>query len=162
MAFGNIIMFDNVYSKRRVLVTGHTGFKGSWLVTWLLKLGADVIGVSKGVPTKPAMFETLALSERIKHIEADICDIELIREIITREQPDFIFHLAAQAIVSVSYANPVETLRTNVIGTMNILEVLRSLERPCVVVLITSDKCYDNIEWLWGYRETDGLGGKDI
>lgn len=155
-------MFANVYFGRRVLVTGHTGFKGSWLTAWLLKLGAQVIGVSKNVPTQPAMFDTLALSERIKHIKADVCDLELIRGIITHEQPDFIFHLAAQAIVSVSYANPVETITTNVIGTMNILEVLRTQERPCVAVLITSDKCYDNIEWLWGYRETDGLGGKDI
>ena len=155
-------MFANVYEHKRVLVTGHTGFKGSWLVTWLLKLGAEVIGVSKDVPTQPAMFELLELAGRIKHVTADIRNLELMRNIITSERPDFIFHLAAQAIVSTSYSNPSETMTTNIVGTMNILEILRSYTHPCVVVLITSDKCYDNVEWVWGYREDDKLGGKDI
>jgi CDP-glucose 4,6-dehydratase len=155
-------MFANTYHGRRVLVTGHTGFKGSWLTTWLLKLGAEVTGVSKDVPTQPAMFEELDLARRIRHIQANICDLGAMRCLITAEQPDFIFHLAAQAIVSTSYSDPVETISTNVVGTMNILEVLRTLERPCVAVLITSDKCYDNVEWVWGYRETDRLGGKDV
>lgn len=155
-------MFENVYKGQRVLVTGHTGFKGSWLATWLLKLGAEVIGVSKDIPTQPAMFEELALAGRIKHIQADIRDLDAMREIIATEQPDFVFHLAAQAIVSTSYSYPVETMTTNVVGTMNILEALRVLERPCVAVMITSDKCYNNVEWVWGYREVDSLGGKDI
>ena len=159
---GLAMMFANTYKGRRVLVTGHTGFKGSWLTTWLLKLGAEVIGISKDIPTQPAMFEELGLAERIKHIQADIRDIDAMRDIIVAEQPDFVFHLAAQAIVSTSYSNPVETMTTNVAGTMNILEALRMLERPCVAVMITSDKCYDNVEWVWGYRETDGMGGKDI
>ena len=155
-------MFNDVYKGKRVLVTGHTGFKGSWLTTWLLKLGAEVVGVSMDVPTQPAMFEVLALAGRIRDIQADIRDLAAMRGLIVAEQPDFVFHLAAQAIVSTSYSDPVGTMTTNVVGTMNILEALRALERPCVAVLITSDKCYDNVEWVWGYRETDGLGGKDV
>lgn len=156
------MMFANIYNGRRVLVTGHTGFKGSWLTTWLLKLGAEVIGISKDVPTQPAMFEELALAGRIKHVQADIRDLDAMCNLITSEQPDFVFHLAAQAIVSTSYSKPVETMTTNVVGTMNILEALRALDRPCVAVMITSDKCYDNVEWVWGYRETDRLGGNDV
>jgi len=156
------MIFGHTYRGRRVLITGHTGFKGSWLTAWLLKLGAEVVGVSKDVPTQPAMFEALALNRRIKHVQADIRDLATMRDLMAAEKPDFVFHLAAQAIVSTAYSNPGETMTTNVIGTMNILEVLRLLERSCVAVIITSDKCYDNVEWVWGYRETDGLGGKDI
>lgn len=155
-------MFSNVFKGRRVLITGHTGFKGSWLTAWLLKLGAEVIGVSKDVPTQPAMFEVLGLAGRIKHIQADIRDLEAMRTLFADEQPDFVFHLAAQAIVSTSYSDPVGTMTTNAIGTMNVLEALRNLTHPCIAVMITSDKCYDNVEWVWGYRETDGLGGKDV
>jgi CDP-glucose 4,6-dehydratase len=155
-------MFANSYEGKRVLLTGHTGFKGSWLTSWLLKLGANVVGVSKDVPTQPSMFDELKLGSRIKHIQADVRDLPAMREIIAREQPDFLFHLAAQAIVSESYTDPVETISTNVVGTMNILEALRTSTRACVAVLITSDKCYDNVEWEWGYKETDGLGGKDV
>jgi len=156
------MIFGHTYHGRRVLVTGHTGFKGSWLTTWLLKLSAEVVGVSRDVPTQPAMFEELGLAARIKHVQADIRNLATMRDLITAEQPDFVFHLAAQSIVSTSYTDPVETISTNVVGTMNILEALRMLKRPCVAVLITSDKCYDNVEWVWGYRETDRLGGKDI
>lgn len=155
-------MFADVYKGRRVLVTGHTGFKGSWLTTWLLKLGAEVIGASKDVPTRPAIFEELKLAKRITHREMDVRDLGAMRELITSERPDFVFHLAAQAIVASSYTDPVETISTNVVGTMNVLEILRNVERPCVAVLITSDKCYENVEWAWGYRETDRLGGKDV
>ena len=118
-------MFANVYQDSRVLITGHTGFKGSWLTTWLLRLGAEVIGVSHKVTTDPAMFEVLSLEDKIKHIYQDIRDLEALREIIVQEKPDFIFHLAAQAIVSYSYENPIETMSTNIIGTMNVLESLR-------------------------------------
>ena len=155
-------MFSNIYSGKKVLITGHTGFKGSWLCMWLLKLGAEVVGVSKDVPTKPSMFEELNIAEKIKHIESDIRDLTSVSEIILIEQPDFIFHLAAQAIVSTSYTSPVDTMSTNVMGTLNILEALRTFTHECIAVLITSDKCYDNVEWVWGYRETDALGGKDI
>ncbi len=155
-------MFSNTYKGRRVLITGHTGFKGSWLTTWLLKLGAEVIGVSKDVPTQPAMFDELKLGNRVKHIQQDIRDQGAMTKIIHDAQPDFVFHLAAQAIVSTSYTDPVETITTNVLGTLNILEALRHLTRPCAAIIITSDKCYDNVEWVWGYRETDRLGGKDV
>lgn len=153
---------QRVYAGKTVLITGHTGFKGSWLTAWLLKLGARVVGLSNGIPTDPAMFEVLGLSNRIAHHVADVRDLERVRAIVAEEKPDFIVHLAAQAIVSQSYKNPVETISTNAIGTMNVLEALRGYDRPCVAVLITSDKCYDNVEWEWGYRETDRLGGRDV
>jgi CDP-glucose 4,6-dehydratase len=154
--------FNDAYRGRRVLVTGHTGFKGTWLTAWLLQLGAKVTGVSRDIPTQPSMFEILGLASQIRHFQADVRDLAGLRDLIVAEQPDFVFHLAAQAIVSKSYDDPVETMSTNVIGTMNVLEVVRTLERPCAVVLITSDKCYDNVEWVWGYRETDRLGGNDV
>jgi len=156
------MVFGDVYRGRRVLVTGDTGFKGSWLTAWLLKLGAEVVGIAKDVPTRPAMFEELGLAQRVHHHWADVRDLAALQDLIAIEQPDFVFHLAAQAIVSKSYSDPVETISTNVVGTMNVLEALRTLERRCVAVLITSDKCYDNVEWVWGYRETDRLGGKDV
>jgi len=155
-------MFSDIFKGKKVLITGHTGFKGSWLTTWLLKLGANVTGISKNIPTQPSMFEELKLADKIKHIIADIRDLKTMQEIIEREQSEYVFHLAAQAIVSTSYEDPVETMTSNVIGTMNILETLRSLDNGCIAVFITSDKSYDNVEWLWGYRETDHLGGKDI
>ncbi|OUS31463.1 CDP-glucose 4,6-dehydratase [Gammaproteobacteria bacterium 45_16_T64] len=155
-------MFGACYQNKRVLVTGHTGFKGSWLVTWLLELGAEVSGVSSGVPTTPSIFEELELEGKIEHHIADVRDVNKLREIVELFQPDFVFHLAAQAIVSVSYDNPLDTLSTNVIGTANVLEALRTLNKSCYSVFITSDKCYENVEWMWGYRETDHMGGKDI
>lgn len=154
-------MFQAAYKGQRVLVTGHTGFKGSWLTTWLLKLGAEVTGLSKDIPTSPSMFNSLGLVSRIRHIEGDVCDLAKLREVVQAVKPSFVFHLAAQAIVSTSYEDPVETFSTNTMGTLNVLEALRGTQHPCVAVMITSDKCYDNVEWVWGYRETDALGGKD-
>lgn len=154
--------FGDFYAGRRVLVTGHTGFKGSWLTAWLLHLGARVVGLSKDVPTDPAMFDVLALGARIDHRIADVRDAAAVRAIVHETRPDFVFHLAAQAIVSTSYADPVGTFATNVMGTAHVLEALRDADWPCVATIITSDKCYDNVEWVWGYRETDALGGKDI
>jgi len=153
---------QSTYAGKTVLVTGHTGFKGSWLTAWLLKLGAKVVGISDGIPTQPSMFEVLGLEKRISHHIADVRDLQKVKSVIARENPDFVIHLAAQAIVSLSYQNPIETVSTNVIGTMNVLEALRGYAKPCAVVMITSDKCYDNVEWEWGYRENDRLGGKDI
>lgn len=154
--------FADIYRGRKVLITGHTGFKGSWMTAWLLKLGARIIGLSNEVPTTPAMFEKLALEQRIRHINADVRDLAAVRGAIEGEKPDYVFHLAAQAIVSKSYDYPLETMTTNFVGTMNVLEALRHHKRPCLAIFITSDKCYDNVEWLWGYRETDALGGRDI
>jgi CDP-glucose 4,6-dehydratase len=154
--------FSNIYQGRKVFVTGHTGFKGGWLVTWLLKMGAKVVGLSNNVPTNPAMFDLLDLKSRIRHVIGDVRNLETVRTIIEDEAPDFVFHLAAQPIVSTSYTEPMETLSTNINGTINILEALRAVTHPCVSIFITSDKCYDNVEWVWGYKETDTLGGKDI
>lgn len=154
--------FDGVYAGKKVLLTGNTGFKGSWLTLWLLELGADVYGVSNSVPGETCMFNQLALEHRIHHIWADVRDGNRMREIVAQVKPDFVFHLAAQALVSVSYDSPVDTIATNVMGTANVLEALR-LENPvCTAVIITSDKCYDNVEWVWGYKETDAMGGRDI
>ena len=155
-------MFKNIYSGKKVLVTGHTGFKGAWLTTWLLKLGTEVVGVSKDIPTEPSLFKVLNLEERIKHYFEDIRNLDKIIKIFQDEKPDILFHLAAQPIVSKSYENPIETISSNVMGTANILEAIRILDNKITAIIITSDKAYDNIEQIWGYKENDALGGKDI
>ncbi|MDQ1339850.1 MAG: CDP-glucose 4,6-dehydratase [Campylobacterota bacterium] len=155
-------MFNNIYKNKKVLVTGHTGFKGSWLTAWLIKLGANVVGISKDIPTKPSMFEELKLEDEIKHYQEDIRDLSRMIEIISCEQPDFLFHLAAQPIVSTSYIDPIETISSNVMGTANILEALKVSNHKCTAIIITSDKAYDNVEQVWGYKEDDKMGGKDI
>ena len=154
-------MFNNIYKDKKVVVTGNTGFKGAWLTIWLLRMGARVYGISNGVPTNPSLFENLQLAEKIEHRTADIRDFAAVREIIHAVRPDFLFHLAAQPIVGFSYTDPVGTIATNVLGTTHILESLRLADFSCNAVIITSDKCYDNVEWVWGYRESDRLGGKD-
>jgi CDP-glucose 4,6-dehydratase len=155
-------MFENIFTGKKVIITGNTGFKGSWLSVWLLKLGAEVVGISKDIPTKPSMFEALDIKSKITHYEEDVRNYEAIKKIVSIVKPDFIFHMAAQPLVVPSYLDPTETITTNVIGTTNILEALRVLNPTCVAVIITSDKCYDNVEWIWGYKESDALGGKDI
>jgi len=155
-------MFSNIYKEKKVLVTGHTGFKGTWLTAWLLNLGAQVIGISKDIPTQPSMFEILGLKDKIQHHLIDIRDFDLLSQVIRSEKPDFVFHLAAQAIVSTSYSEPVETISSNVMGTTNVLETLRVSNHKCTAIIITSDKAYDNVEQVWGYKENDPMGGKDI
>jgi CDP-glucose 4,6-dehydratase len=157
-----LVMFGTIYKNKKVLVTGHTGFKGSWLTTWLLKLGAEVIGISKDIPTTPSMFEELHLEDKIKHFTEDVRDLQKMVEIISKEQPEFLFHLAAQPIVSTSYSDPIETISSNVMGTANILEALKISNHKCTAIIITSDKAYDNVEQVWGYKEDDKMGGKDI
>lgn len=152
--------FDR-YAGAKVLITGHTGFKGSWLALWLKQLGANVSGVSIDVPSEPSHFNAAKLSEQIDDYRLDIRDGDALKKLVQEIQPDFVFHLAAQALVRPSYENPVETIATNAIGTANVLDALRTLDKPVVAVMITSDKAYDNVEWVWGYRETDRLGGKD-
>lgn len=154
--------FNDVYNGKKVLVTGNTGFKGSWLSVWLNMLGAEVYGFSNEIPTDPSMFEVCKLSEKIHHRFGDIRNREEMNNYIQEIRPDFIFHLAAQAIVSTSYKNPFDTITTNVIGTASVLEAIRNITWNCTCVLITSDKAYDNVEWIWGYRETDAVGGKDV
>jgi CDP-glucose 4,6-dehydratase len=158
----NKIRFGNIYQNKKVLVTGNTGFKGSWLCTWLISLGAEVYGLSNNIPTNPAMFVELNLEAKMKHYFVDVRDVDDLRNKIKEIEPDFIFHLAAQPIVSLSYNDPIETLSTNIMGTANLLESLRILNKQCVAIIITSDKCYDNVEWIYGYKETDAVGGKDI
>ncbi len=145
----------------KILITGHTGFKGSWLTIWLYNLGAEIYGISKGIVSKPSHYEVTNIKAKIKNFLVDIREKEKLIKTIKDIQPDFIFHLAAQSLVSYSYVNPYETWETNTLGTLNILEGIRKLNKKCVAVLITSDKCYENIEWVYGYRENDKLGGID-
>lgn len=151
-----------VFSGKKILITGHTGFKGSWLSLWLNQKDAKLYGISKDIPTQPSLFDSLGLEKEMEHILLDIRDLTSLKSEIRRIEPDFIFHMAAQPIVSLSYQDPLETFSTNAIGTANVLEAVRDLQNKCVVICITSDKCYENVEWVWGYKETDMLGGKDI
>ena len=156
------LIFGNVYKGKKVLITGHTGFKGTWLLSWLLRLGANVVGVSIDIPTVPSMNNELNQNDKFKDLRFCITNLVKLKSTILEEAPDFIFHLAAQSIVSKSYSQPHQTILSNVLGTTNVLECLRFLEKDCVAIIITSDKCYENIEKIWGYKESDKLGGKDI
>jgi CDP-glucose 4,6-dehydratase len=142
-------------------VTGHTGFKGSWLSIWLISLGAKVIGLSIDIPSNPSNFRASRIKNLVEDCKVDISNAKLVREIIHEYHPDFVFHLAAQSLVRPSYNSPLETITVNALGTANVLDALRLLKKKVVAVMITSDKAYDNVEWVWGYRETDKLGGKD-
>jgi CDP-glucose 4,6-dehydratase len=149
------------FEGRTVVITRHTGFKGSWLTAWLRSLGANVVGIALDPSTNPSHFISANLSEGIIDHRLDICNKNDLKEAILSAKPDFVFHLAAQALVGQAYDDPVGTWQTNLIGTINVLEALRNLNKACAAVLITSDKCYDNVEWVWGYRETDAIGGPD-
>jgi len=153
--------FGGVFAGKKVLVTGHTGFKGSWLCEWLLQLGANVTGFSLPPETDPALFTQLELAERMDHHIGDARDAQAVAMATQRTQPDFVFHLAAQALVRYSYDHPVETYATNVMGTVHVLEALRSLQKECATVIITTDKCYENREVDYAYTEEDPLGGHD-
>lgn len=149
------------FKDKTVVVTGHTGFKGSWLTAWLKTLGARVVGIALDPPTTPAHFTVAHMATGITDLRIDVRDRVSIEDAIVAAQPDFVFHLAAQALVRSAYAVPIETWETNLLGTLHVLEALRKLTRECAAVIITSDKCYDNVEWVWGYRETDPMGGPD-
>jgi len=154
-------MFNDIYKDKTVLLTGHTGFKGSWLSIWLKELGADVIGYSLDPPSVPNNFAACALNKCITHIYGDIRNFDDVRAVFTKHKPDFVFHLAAQALVRSSYDQPKQTFDTNAGGTVNILEAVRLTPSVKVLLNITSDKCYENREWIWGYRENDAMGGSD-
>jgi CDP-glucose 4,6-dehydratase len=154
--------FAGEYAGRRVFVTGHTGFKGAWLTAWLLQMGAQVCGYSIDIPTSPSLFEQCSLAASISHHVGDIRDTDHLSHRIATFRPDVVIHLAAQSVVSASYADPLETLSVNVLGTASVLQALRSVTWPCAVVIVASDKCYENVEQIWGYREIDTLGGKDV
>jgi CDP-glucose 4,6-dehydratase len=153
---------NRAFEQRRVFVTGHTGFKGAWLCEWLLSMGAEVHGYSLPSPTSPALFAQLGLAERIdSHEIGDIRDEQRLQTAVVAARPDYVFHLAAQSLVRASYSDPVDTYSANVMGTVHLLNALRKLEHPCSAVFVTTDKCYENREWMYGYREEDALGGKD-
>ena len=155
--------FDEFYRDKKVLVTGHTGFKGAWLSLWLNHLGAEVVGCSLGKVSEPDFYTACQIGNRIESHQADILDFDRLHNLFTACRPDIVFHLAAQPIVYESYKHPRRTVATNVMGTVNVLEAARCCENTRFAVVATSDKCYRNKNWAWGYRETDDLGhGADL
>lgn len=154
-------MNPEFWRNKRVLVTGHTGFKGSWLALWLESLGAKVSGFALEPPTEPSLFELAGLADTIDSTIADIRDRNAVSDVIARVDPEIVIHMAAQPIVRTSHIEPVETYDTNIMGTVHLLDAVRGSKSVKAVVCITSDKCYQNNEWDWGYREDDRLGGKD-
>ena len=160
--FGKIMeKLDGVFKNKIVLITGHTGFKGSWLSIWLRELGAIVIGYALEPYTKKDNFVLCGLKDKITNIIGDVRDYEKLKKVFTKYQPEFVFHLAAQPIVRESYLNPKDTLDINIGGTVNIFECCRLSNSVKVIINVTSDKCYENKEWIWGYRENDPMGGHD-
>ncbi len=154
-------LFSDVYRGKRVLVTGHTGFKGSWLSLWLRQLGAQVVGISLAPETQPNHWNLLSLESTVQHYDIDIRQAVEIASVFKVTQPEMVFHLAAQPLVRHSYRDPLETWSTNVMGTANLLEACRQSSSVRAMLVVTTDKCYENQEWAWGYRETDRLGGRD-
>ena len=146
---------------RKVFLTGHTGFKGSWLSLWLEALGANVTGYALDPPTQPSLFEQAKIANAIRSIRGDIRDFSRLQGAIAECRPEVVIHMAAQSVVRRGYEDPIETYSSNVMGTVHVLEALRQLKQPCVVVNVTSDKCYENREWVWGYRENEPMGGRD-
>ena len=153
--------FGGAYSGTDVLLTGHTGFKGSWLALWLDRLGARTTGLALDPATDPALCTLAGIPDTLTDHRGDIRDRQLLATLIGDTKPSIILHLAAQAIVRESYETPLDTLDTNVMGTANLLEAVRKSGHPCAVVIVTSDKCYENVNWNYGYRETDPMGGSD-
>jgi CDP-glucose 4,6-dehydratase len=152
---------EQFWRGRRVLVTGHTGFKGGWLCLWLKALGADVTGYALAPATNPSLFEVARVGEGLRSVIADIRDLPILKKTFAAAQPEIVIHMAAQPLVRASYANPVETYATNVLGTVNVLEAARTAPSVKAIVNVTSDKCYENREWVWGYRENESMGGHD-
>ncbi len=157
----DLVTFDGAFAGRRVFVTGHTGFKGSWLTAWLLDLGADVTGYALPPDTDPNLFDALGLAEEVRHITADVRDREKLMSEMVRARPSVVFHLAAQPLVRLGYAEPHRTFATNVMGTVDVLEAVRACESVTAAVVVTSDKCYDNAESGRAFREEDPVGGRD-
>ena len=155
------MFLNNFYKGKRVLVTGHTGFKGSWLCIWLHELGAEVIGIARDPYTERDNYILAGLKDKIVDLRGDITDGEQMKELFKKYQPEIVFHLAAQPLVRLSYEIPVETYQTNVMGTINIMEAMRVTDSVKVGVMITTDKCYENKEQIWGYRENEPMGGYD-
>ncbi len=152
---------DSFWKNKKVFLTGHTGFKGSWLSLWLTKMGAQVTGYALPPSTDPSLFEVAKIAQNMNSIFGDVRDLENLKKSLVAAQPEIVIHMAAQALVRYSYLNPVETYMTNVMGTVNLFEAVRSTPSIQVVINVTSDKCYENKEWQRGYREDDMLGGYD-
>lgn len=146
---------------RRVFLTGHTGLKGSWLSLWLNTLGADVTGYALDPPTEPSLFVQARVVEKIRSVRGDIRDFAHLKSAMAVCKPEVVLHLAAQSVVRASYEDPIENYSSNVMGTVHVLEAVRQLKQPCAIVNVTSDKCYENREWIWGYRENEPMGGHD-
>ena len=153
--------FQGIFSGKKILITGDTGFKGSWLAIWLLEMGAEVYGYALPPKTNKENFVSTKLANKIDHLDGDIGDYPRFLAFVKRVQPEIIFHLAAQPIVLESYKNPRDTFQTNLMGTVNFFEAVRATPSVKAAVNVTTDKCYDNREWVWGYRENDPMGGKD-
>ncbi|MEM7475916.1 MAG: CDP-glucose 4,6-dehydratase [Planctomycetota bacterium] len=157
-----ISILREAFQHRKVFVTGHTGFKGSWLCLWLSHLGARVTGYALEPPTNPSNFDISGVRDHLhRHCVSDICDHDSLKQEIQKADPDIVLHFAAQSVVRTGYTTPRETFETNIMGTANVLEAIRCTGRPCTALCITSDKCYENVEQVWGYRETDSLGDHD-
>ena len=156
-------LFSDAFRNKTILVTGHTGFKGTWLSIWLMELGARVVGFSLEPPSQPSLFEQCELEKRIRSITGDIRDLAQLQKVITETQPEIVFHLAAQPLVRRSYSNPAETVATNVLGTTHVLEAVRKSSRSVrVCQIVTSDKCYENDNSNRAYSEDDRMGGYDL
>jgi CDP-glucose 4,6-dehydratase len=162
--YGKMILqksFDEIFTGKTVFITGHTGFIGTWLSLWMHSMGAKVIGYSLEPPTKPSLFETIELDKYITHIIGDVRDATYLRDCMSKHNPQFVFHLAAQSLVRLSYEKPIETFHTNVMGTANVLESIRNTPSVKVCIIMTSDKCYENRESNYAYKENDPIGGYD-
>jgi CDP-glucose 4,6-dehydratase len=155
------VLNRSFWKGKRVFVTGHTGFKGSWLSLWLEALGADVTGYALDAPTQPNLFQQAKISTTTRTIIADIRDFPRLRSAVFECRPEVVIHMAAQSVVRKGFEDPIGTYSSNVMGSVHILEAVRQLGKPCVVVNVTSDKCYANQEWVWGYRENEPMGGRD-
>ncbi len=157
----DLVSGPSFWRAKRVLITGHTGFKGAWLSLWLAKLGANVTGYALAPPSQPSLFDAASLGNVLSSVQADVRDLGSLKAAFNEARPEVVFHLAAQALVRPSYDDPVGTFTTNVMGTVNVLEAARSQPETRSVVVVTSDKCYENREWPWGYRENEAMGGHD-
>ncbi len=154
-------MNQEFWQDKKVLITGHTGFKGSWLALWLQSLGAEVTGMALEPPTQPSLFERAGVARNMRSLIGDIRDLEWVKHVFSETEPEIVLHLAAQPLVRYSYQEPVETYATNVMGTLHILEAIRQVDSVRAALMITTDKCYENKEWHWGYRENEPMGGFD-
>lgn len=161
MSYNNAVVNPEFWKGKRVLLTGHTGFKGSWMSLWLKEMGAELTGLALNPPTSPSLFEDARVADNMNSVIGDIRDLDTVKKLFHDVQPEIVIHMAAQPLVRESYQFPVETYAINVMGTVHVLEAVRQTPSVRSVVVVTTDKCYENKEWLWGYRENEPMGGYD-